>query len=350
MDWKDKMITTALMIAAIGGCATARKGPEAETAPFQPAWWCRGANQQTLLGALFRPVSPLQLQRKRWETPDGDFVDVDLLSGAPGTPILIVLHGLEGSSRSRYVLSLLAAAEREGWRGIGVNFRSCSGEPNRLIRSYHGGETSDLTWIVQKVISENPGSPIFLAGASLGANVVLKYLGEQGEGLPSSVRAAAAISTPFDLALSARALEQGFGRIYMRGLVRGLKAKAKAKLLLFPGFVDERKLNAAKTLAQFDDLVTAPVHGFKDADDYWSHSSSIRFLPGIRRPALLISSKDDPFFPGKFLPVAEAAANPFLTAEFTERGGHVGFLTGSWPGRAQSWTEERTIQFLKKHV
>ncbi|MDO8729645.1 MAG: alpha/beta fold hydrolase [Candidatus Omnitrophota bacterium] len=344
------MITTVLLIAAIGGCATPHKGPEAEPAPFHPAWWCRGANQQTFLGALLRPVPPLQLQRKRWETPDGDFVDVDLLPGASGTPILIVLHGLEGSSRSRYVLSLLAAAEREGWRGIGVNFRSCSGEPNRLLRSYHGGETSDLTWIVQKVIAENPGSPIFLAGASLGANVVLKYLGEQGEGLPSSVRAAVAISTPFDLALSAHTLEQGFSRIYMRGLVRGLKAKAKTKLLLFPGFVDERKLNAVKTLTQFDDLVTAPVHGFKDADDYWSHSSSIRFLSGIRRPALLISSKDDPFFPGKSLPVAEVAANPFLTAEFTARGGHVGFLTGSWPGRVRSWTEERTIQFLKKHV
>ncbi len=344
------MSSDALLIAAIGGCAAPQKGPEAEPAPFRPAWWCRGANQQTLLGALLRPVPPLHLERRRWETPDGDFVDVDRLPGAPGTPILIVLHGLEGSSRSRTVLGLLAAAQREGWRGIGVNFRSCGGEPNRLLRSYHGGETSDLTWIVRKVIAENPDSPIFLAGASLGANVVLKYLGEQGEALPASVRAAVAISTPFDLALSARALERGFSRIYMRGIVRGLKAKAKAKLLRYPGFVDERKLNAVKTLAQFDTLVTAPAHGFKDADDYWSHSSSLRFLPGIRRPALLISAKDDPFFPGKSLPVAEAAANPFLTAEFTAHGGHVGFLTGSWPGQVRSWAEDRTIRFLRKHL
>ena len=323
---------------------------EAEPAPFRPAWWCRGAHQQTILGALLRPGSPRKLRRQRWETPDGDFVDLDLLPGTPGTPVLIVLHGLGGSSRSRTVLSLLAAAQREGWRGIGVNFRSCSGEPNRLLRSYHGGETSDLAWIVRRVLSENPDSPVFLAGASLGANILLKYLGEQGEALPSPVRAAAAISTPFDLALSARALERGFGRIYMRGIVRGLKAKAKAKLRAVPGFVDERALEAVKTLAQFDNLVTAPVNGFKDAEDYWSRSSSLRFLPGIRRPALLISAKDDPFFPGESLPGAEVAANPFLTAEFTARGGHVGFLEGPWPGQARSWAEERAIQFLKKRL
>ncbi len=349
MDGEDKMTAAAPLIAAVSECATPKKAPE-DLVPFRPAWWCGGAHQQTLLGALLRPVAPLELQRQRWDTPDGDFMDLDWLPGAPGAPILMVLHGLEGSSRSRYVLSLLAAAEREGWRGIGVNFRFCSGEPNRLLRSYHGGETSDLTWIVQRVIAENPGSPILLAGASLGANVVLKYLGEQGEGLPSSIRAAVAISTPFDLALSVRTLEQGFSRIYMRGIVRSLKAKAKIKLRMYPGFVDERKLEAVRTLAQFDDLVTAPVHGFRDADDYWRHSSSIRFLPAIRRPTLLISAQDDPFFPGGSLPAAEAEANPFLTAEFTVRGGHVGFLTGSWPGRARSWTEDRTMRFLKKHI
>ena len=318
-------------------------------AVFLPAWWCRGANQQTILGALFRPVPPVEskLERRRWETPDGDFIDVDWLSGSSGAPILIVLHGLEGSSRSKYVLGMLAAAEKEGWRGLGVNYRSCSGEPNRLLRSYHGGETSDLTWVVEKISAENPGSPIYMTGASLGANILLKYFGEQGENIPPAVRAGVAVSTPFDLALSARTLEKGFARFYMRNLVKGMRAKVKAKRVKYPGFVDEKRLDAVQTLTEFDDLVTAPVHGFRDANDYWSKSSSIRFLGGVRRPVLLISAKDDPFFPGDALPAAEVAANPYLTAEFSERGGHVGFLEGSWPGFPKCWTEQRTIRFLK---
>ncbi|MBI3333466.1 MAG: alpha/beta fold hydrolase [Candidatus Omnitrophica bacterium] len=346
------MTASLLLTVAAGGCATSQAAPVTASGPrpFRPAWWCRGANQQTVLGALFRPVPPVKLERQRWETPDGDFIDVDWLSGPPGAPILIVLHGLEGSSRSKYVVSLLAAAEKEGWGGLGVNYRSCSGELNRLLRSYHGGETSDLTWIVQKISAENGGSPIFLAGASLGANILLKYLGEQGEGLPAAVRAGVAISTPFDLARSAHTLEHGFARVYMKGIVKSMKGKARAKLKTHPGFVDEKKLEAAQTLAEFDDLVTAPVHGFRDANDYWSHSSSIHFLAGIRRPALLISAKDDPFFPGAYLPVSEVAANRFLTAEFTANGGHVGFLTGFWPGHLGSWTEQRTILFLKDRL
>jgi predicted alpha/beta-fold hydrolase len=221
---------------------------------------------------------------------------------------------------------------------------------NRLRRTYHGGETSDLTWIVERIMAENPGSPIFLAGASLGGNIVLKYLGEQGEALPVSVRAAAAISTPFDLARSAHTLEHGFSRIYMKGIVKSLKAKTRAKLQKYPDLADKKALEATRTLAQFDEIVTAPVHGFRNADQYWSRSSSIHFLPKIRRSTLLISAKDDPFFPGEFLPVAEVSANRFLTAEFTPHGGHVGFLTGSWPGRPGSWTEERTVRFLEEHI
>ena len=350
MNWKSKLTAAVMLLAATSACAAAKEtSAEGCPVPFRPAWWCRGANQQTIVAGLLRPVAALRLQRQRWDTPDGDFIDLDWLTGAPGTPILIVLHGLEGSAHSRYVLSLLAAAKREGWRGIGVNFRSCSGEPNRLRRSYHGGETSDIAWIVQRVIAENPNSPIFLAGASLGGNVLLKYLGEQGEALPASVRAAVAVSTPFDLALCGHTLERGFARTYMRGIVRSSKAKAWAKLRMYPDFVDKRKLEAVRTLTQLDDLVTGPVHGFRDAEDYWSRSSSIHFLAGIRRPTLLINAKDDPFFPGKFLPAAEVSANRFLTAEFTEHGGHVGFLTGAWPGRPRSWMEGRAIRFLKEH-
>ena len=288
--------------------------------------------------------------RERWETPDGDFLDIDRMPGVSGTPVLIVLHGLEGSSRSKQVVGLLAAAQRQGWRGIAVNFRSCSGESNRLRRSYHGGETSDLAWVVQRVIADDPDSPIVCVGMSLGGNVLLKYLGEQGEALAPQVWAAVAISTPFELAASAQALERGFSRLYMARLVRRLTAKTRAKLAHYPDVVDRRALAAVKTIADFDDAVTAPVHGFRSAENYWRASSASAFLPNIRRPTLLINAKDDPFLPESALPLAAVSANPCLTAEFPSHGGHLGFLEGPWPGWPSSWAESRTIEFLQQHV
>ncbi len=314
------------------------------------AWWCRGPHAQTIWGSLLRPSLSVTVERQRWETPDRDFIDVDWLPGAPHTPILIVLHGLGGSSRSKYTVGMLAAAQRKGWRGVAVNFRSCSGEPNRLRRSYHGGETSDLTWIVQRITAGYPGSPIFCVGASLGGNILLKYLGEQGDALPPSVKAAVAVSTPFDLALSAHTLEHGFARIYMNGIVRDLKQKAFEKLKEYPDLVDPKALAAVRTLTQFDELVTAPVNGFRNADDYWSRSSSKGFLSKIRRPTLLINAKDDPFLPERALPLAAVSENRFLTAEFTSRGGHVGFLSGAWPGRPVCWAEDRAVRFLERYT
>jgi predicted alpha/beta-fold hydrolase len=179
-------------------------------------------------------VRRIPFHRERWETPDDDFIDVDHVPGPPSTPILIVLPGLEGSTRSKQITGLLAAAKAKGWRGIGVNFRSCSGQPNRGRRSYHGGETSDLAWIVSRAMADSPGSPLLCAGVSLGGNILLKYMGEQGESLPPSIRAAVAISTPFDLAESVRTLERGWSQIYMTRLVRSLKAKAFAKLKKYP--------------------------------------------------------------------------------------------------------------------
>lgn len=315
---------------------------------FRPAWWCRSPHAQTIWGSRLHPARPVQLNRQRYETPDGDFLDVDRVAGPSAAPILIVLHGLEGSTSSKQVIGLLAAAERKGWRGIGINFRSCSGEPNRLPRSYHGGETSDLAWIVQRVMADSPGSSILCAGVSLGGNILLKYLGEQGNSLPPAVRAAAAISTPFDLAQSAHALEHGFGRVYMERLLRSLKGKTLAKLKRYPDLVDRQALAAVRTLGEFDEAVTAPVHGFKSAADYWNLSSSMGFLPRIRRPTLLINAKDDPFLPEKALPSAAVLENPFLSAEFTSHGGHVGFLSGFWPGWPICWAENRAIQFLEK--
>ncbi len=320
------------------------------SASFRPAWWCPGAHLQTIWAAVLRPTPRVPLTRARWELPDGDFLDVDELAAEAGAPCVIVLHGLEGSSRSRQVLGLLREAHRRGWRGVAVNFRGCSGEPNRLRRSYHGGETGDLAWVLARVMAEHPSSPIVCVGFSLGGNVLLKYLGEQGEALPTQVRAAVAISAPVDLALSAHALTQGFSRVYGRRLVASLKRKTREKLVRYPDLVDAGALQAVQTLPEFDDLVTGPVHGFKHAADYWARSSSAAFLPRIRRPTLLVNAKDDPFLPAVALPVRAVSENSFLRAEFPTSGGHLGFLEGRWPWAPIAWAEVRAAEFLADHV
>ncbi len=317
---------------------------------FQPAWWGRGPHAQTIGGVFLRPLPRLPLARQRWELPDGDFLDIDELAAPSPAPRLIILHGLESSSRATAVLSLLREAGLRGWGGVAVNFRGCSGEPNRLRQSYHGGQTEDLAWVLAQVQQRYPSSPLACAGISLGGNVLLKYLGEQGQALSSSIRAAAAISAPFDLAASVQALEQGFGRVYQRRLVAQLKRKAFAKLARYPDLVDRSALQAVRTLAEFDNLVTAPVHGFKDAATYWAASSSAPFLRRIRRPTLLINAEDDPFFPGEALPRQAVADNPHLTALFTEAGGHIGFLAGFWPGRKTTWAEGQAASFLAKFL
>lgn len=318
--------------------------------PFHPAWWCPGPHAQTIWGALLRPTPRVPVHRERWETPDGDFIDVDRVDGPAGSPVLVVLHGLEGSSRSKPVLGFLREARRSGWRAVAMNFRSCSGEMNRLRRSYHGGETSDLSFVINRLAKEDPNAPILCAGLSIGGNVLLKYLGERGDSVPRQVRAAAAISAPFDLAASARGLERGFSKIYRRQLVAGLRRKTLEKLKRYPDLVDRDKLRAARTLEQFDNAVTAPVHGFRDAEEYWAASSSLQFLLKIRRPTLLINARNDPFFQERLLPVREVSENPNLRALFPKQGGHGGFLSGAMPGLPTAWAETEAITFLKKRL
>lgn len=294
-------------------------------------------------------MSKVPLVRTRWELPDGDFLDVDQLLASASAPRLIILHGLESSSRSQAVLGLLCCARQRGWGGIAVNFRGCSGEPNRLRRSYHGGETGDLAWVVDRAQAEHPASALVCVGISLGGNVLLKFLGEQAEALPRALRAAASISAPFDLAASVKSLEKGFSRFYQQRLVASLKQKTLAKLLLHPDLLDKTALRKIQTLAEFDDRVTAPIHGFASADAYWKASSSAQFLPRIRRPVLLINAEDDPFLPAEFLPREAAAGNRFLTAAFTPSGGHIGFLSGSLPGFPVAWAELRVMAFLAEY-
>ena len=282
--------------------------------------------------------------------PDGFFLEGGELAAEASAPRLIVLPGLESSSRSAHVLGLLGEARRRGWGGVAVNFRSCSGVPNRLRRSYHGGDTGDLAWVIARVQADHPLSPIICAGFSLGGNVLLKYLGEQADALSAQVRAAVAVSAPFNLAHSAHALERGLSRVYGQRLVASLKRKTFKKLARYADLVDARALSQVRTLPEFDDLVTAPVHGFRNAADYWAQSSSVDFLPRIRRPTLLINAEDDPFLPAEALPRRAVSENRFLHAEFPASGGHLGFLGGWWLGAPIAWAEIRAAEFLAQHL
>jgi predicted alpha/beta-fold hydrolase len=263
-----------------------------------------------------------------------------------------VLHGLEGTIRSHYLQGILDQARRHAWAADVLIFRGCNGEIPRARRLYHSGETTDLDFVARRLVRENPGQPLIAVGFSLGGNVLLKWLGEQGGALPAQVRAAAAVSAPYDLERGSRHIERGFSRMYTRHFLRTLREKALAKLAQEPGLFDRVQLERAHTLFDFDDAVTAPLHGFESASDYYARSSSLQFLPGISRPTLLLSARDDPFLPREVLvSVAEVArSSPWLTAEFHSHGGHVGFVGGLMPWRPRYYAEERVTQFLSDQL
>jgi len=291
----------------------------------------------------------LPTQTERWDTPDSDFIEVHRLAASPGAPRLLFLHGLEGTVRSHYVAGFFEEAIRRSWAADLMIFRGCGSEPNRAPRFYHSGETTDLAFVLDRVIREHPESPIVVAGVSLGGNVLLKFLGEHSRALPRQLRAAAAISVPFDLERGARFIGQGFSRVYDRHFLHTLRPKALAKLQRYPDLFDRSKLERATSIFDFDDAVTAPVHGFVDAHDYYAHSSSISFLSAIRLPTLLLSAADDPFLPTAVLDTVReiASGNPSLSLEFPEHGGHVGFVAGRWPWRPFYYAEWRACEFLE---
>lgn len=319
---------------------------------YAPAWWVPGAHARTLWGKLLRRAPPLDTRVERWPTDDGDEIELHRLDPrdtlAPHGGRLLVLHGLEGTIRSHYLRGLLALAQRRGWSADALIFRTCNGKMTRARRLYHSGETTDLGRVVHRLIRSHPGQPLALAGFSLGGNVLLKWLGEQGSDVPQAVRAAAAISVPFDLERGSRFIERGFARVYTKHFLRSLRAKARLKLARDPGLFDAAALERARTLFEFDDIVTAPVHGFEGAADYYQRSSSLRFLASIRRPTLLLSAYDDPFLPPEVLREVERSArrNPSLTTEFHQRGGHVGFISGRAPWAPRYYAEERVLNFL----
>ncbi|MFQ5579546.1 MAG: hydrolase [Nitrospiria bacterium] len=319
---------------------------------FVPAWWCRGPHLQTVWRRLFGETLRLPLKRERWETPDDDFLDLDFLDPSPSrsglhqTPTLLLLHGLEGSSRAEYILGMLRNASRMGWRGVALNFRSCSGEINRQKRFYHSGETSDLDWVVERLHQRRPGSSLFIVGFSLGGNVLLKWLGEKRDACHPKLRAAVAISVPFDLRVAAQRVDQGFSRIYGRIFLKTLKQKALLKERRYRGLIDPDVVRMITSFAEFDDKVTAPIHQFKSGPDYWHRNSSKQFLSGIRLRTLIIHAEDDPFLPGSCLPEALHLESKWLEADIFPAGGHVGFVRGKWPWEAKYWAETRTMNFL----
>jgi predicted alpha/beta-fold hydrolase len=319
---------------------------------YRPAWWIPGPHARTVWGRFVRRVPSVATRRERWETPDGDLLDIERLDAPPDRPRLVLLHGLEGTVRSHYAQGTLAEAQRRGWGADFVLFRSCGGTINRARRFYHSGETGDLALVIDRVTREHPRAPLVLAGFSLGGNVLLKYLGERGDDVPRAIRAAAAVSVPFDLDRGASYIDRGFARVYQASFLKSLKRKAYAKLAVYPDLCDRARLDAVRSIRDFDEFVTAPLHGFAGASDYYAQSSSLGFLGGVRRPTLLLSAVDDPFLPPAVLDDvrAVAAENPALTVEFVPEGGHVGFISGTVPWRPEYYAERRVAEFLDGYV
>jgi predicted alpha/beta-fold hydrolase len=300
----------------------------------------RNPHLQTLWPVLFNHRPQPLLRRERVELPDGDFIDLDWCGDGNG-PLLIILHGLEGSSRSHYARSLLQAASDRGWRAAVMHFRGCSGSPNRLVRGYHSGETSDLAYMIELLRSRAPGNAIFAVGYSLGGNVLLKWLGESGAAAP--LTAACAVSVPFDLATSAGRLETGLSRFYQAWLVKQLKRSVRRKAAQMTLPVDLAPVLRARTFREFDDAYTAPIHGFADADDYYRRSSSLNSLNNIRIPALLLQAADDPFYRADAIPTP-AQCSPVVRRLVTDHGGHVGFVCAG--DRSSTWRDRTILGFL----
>ena len=307
--------------------------------------WLRNRHLQTIWPAVVLRPPRIGYRRERWTTPDGDFIDLDWVGPAPAAgeqarPLVALFHGLEGSSASHYARALMATVQSRGWRGVVVHWRGCSGEPNRLARAYHSGDSAEVDWVLRRL------RPDFAAGISLGGNALLKWLGEQGSAA-AFIRAAAGVSAPHDLHAGAIALASGVNRIYCHNFLVTLKRKSLAKLDLFPGLYDRRQLLAARDFFAFDALVTAPLHGFASAIDYWTRSSCRQFLGGIRVPTLVLNARNDPFLPATALATRHDAA-PAVRLEYPAHGGHAGFPQGTPPGRAD-WLPRRLMEFFAEH-
>ncbi len=317
--------------------------------PYRPAWWLPDPHSATLWGRVGRREPHIATRIERFDTPDGDFLELVRLDGPSlDAPRLLLLHGLEGGAHSHYAKAMFREARARGWAADLLLFRTCGTEPNRLPRSYHSGETSDPRFVIEQLATAFPSAPLGVMGVSLGANVLCKLLGEDGERLSGNVRGAVAMSTPFDLARASRHIGRGFGVVYERFFLRSLIPKALSKVSRHRELSELTSVRRARTLWEFDDHFTAPLHGFADAADYYARASSLPYLAEIRRPTLLLSAVDDPFLPSDVLDRVRTVTrnNASITIEFPERGGHVGFTSGLLPWRPRYYGEWRAAEFL----
>lgn len=298
---------------------------------------------QTVFSSLFRKVENPSYDRERIDTEDGDFLDLDWARDG-NRRVAIVSHGLEGSSGRNYVTGMVRALKKGGWDSVAWNFRSCSGETNRLLKMYHSGASYDLAAVVEHVAGKNQYDEIALIGFSMGGNITLVHLGEEGEKINPLVKKAVTFSVPCDLKGSSVELKRLSRKIYMIRFLRTLKGKVEEKARLNPGKVDLKDLNKITDFKGFDDQFTAPFHGFKDALDYWEKCSSKQFIPNIKVPTLIVNAKNDPFLSNSCFPFEEAENNECVTLETPESGGHVGFV--SFNRENIYWSEERAVSFL----
>ena len=308
---------------------------------YQPPLWLPSGHLQTIYPAKCIPKPHVAYRRERWDAHDGDFVDVDFVDGEPGAPMVVLFHGLEGSSNSHYSRALMAALAARRWHGVIPHFRGCSGELNRAPRFYHSGDAGEIDWIMRR-LRERACGKLYAAGVSLGANALLRWLGES-QHQADFVDAAVAVSAPLDLARGGESLSSGLNMVYTRMFLNTLKPKCLAKLDQFPGLFDRDALLGARDLYQFDNVVTAPLHGYRDTDDYWDRASAKHVLGDITVPTLVLNARNDPFLPGQHLPTS---ASKMVTLEYPAQGGHVGFAAGPLPGQLD-WLPRKILHFLE---
>jgi predicted alpha/beta-fold hydrolase len=347
-----------MQFASAVRAAPGRAAQVRDPGPYRAPRWLAGGHLQTILPAIAARAPTVRYARERWDScgpdglPDGDFIDVDWIAdrhGEPrwieGAPLVALFHGLEGSSQSGYCRALMGALAARGWNGCVPHFRGCSGEINRLPRAYHSGDSAEIDWILKRLAARRPPR-LYAAGVSLGGNALMKWAGEQGDAARSVVRAVASVCSPLDLAASGQALGQGFNMLYTRMFLATMKRKSAAKAARFPGLFDALRMQQAGNLYEFDNVVTAPLHGFRDTADYWSRASAKPWLRHIAVPALVLNATNDPFVPAESLPLATAVA-PCVVLDQPPEGGHVGFGRGRFTGLRIDWLPHRLLHFFE---